>query len=211
MEIWNKVFREFAIYFFFHLFNCMLAFLISQFFFRIMHTNKLKKKNNQRFCEEKQVICLWVNEFISQLNVPHEEKWPTLMPRVKQGFTRLLSSGLCSATCCPVSQSWEAPWRTRYTLILSCHTLPNCPVSHTCVTPCSGRCSGPSVLPLGVPEPAGLHHDGLAGGPSHRQSGCCHPGCPAGHRLVPSQPDQVAEPRLGSGWVVFSFQWGMFE
>lgn len=75
------------------------------------------------------------------------------------------------------------------------HKLPR--QSHS--TTCSGCSPRPSVLTLGVPEPAGLHHDGLAGRPSHGPGRCSHPGCPAGHRLVSSQPDQVAEPRLGSG------------
>lgn len=66
-------------------------------------------------------------------------------------------------------------------------------------TTCSGCSFGQSVLPLGVPDPAGLHHDGHAGRPSDSQGGCNHPGCPAGHWLVHSQPDQVAEPRLGTG------------
>lgn len=72
------------------------------------------------------------------------------------------------------------------------------------VAACSGCASGQSVVPLGVPDPAGLHHDGHAGRPSHSQGGCNHPGCPAGHWLVHRQPDQVAESRLGTGWVVLS-------
>lgn len=51
------------------------------------------------------------------------------MQRVKRGFTRLPSPGLCRGTWCPVSQSWEAPWRTRYTPSLGFHTLTNCPVN----------------------------------------------------------------------------------
>lgn len=64
-----------------------------------------------------------------------------------------------------------------------------------------GCCSRQSVLSLGVPGPAGLHHGGGARGLDHSSDRPGHLGFLTGHRLVWCEPEQGTESRLGRWWV----------
>lgn len=61
----------------------------------------------------------------------------------------------------------------------------------------AGRPAGRSVLSLGVPGPAGLHHGGGAGRPDHGPDRPGHVGRDAGYRLVHGGPEAGSESGLG--------------
>lgn len=67
----------------------------------------------------------------------------------------------------------------------------------TCCTLSSGCPSRQSVLSLGGPRPAGLHHGSGAGGLDHSPDRPGHLGCITGYGLVHCQPEPGAESGLG--------------
>lgn len=78
--------------------------------------------------------------------------------------------------------------------LLQIHHVLSLHVLHSLPPGCSSR---QSILSLGVPGPAGLHHGGSVGGPNHSPDRHGHLGCITGYRLVHCGPEPGTESRLG--------------